>query len=223
MARHVVNRTIERVDHGVVEAALDSWVCLAGTAAGRRHTMDSAIGPLDRSWRIAGPAITVTAEDPLDVLTTSAAAAIVEPGDVVVIDAGGRTEASALGATMVWGLGAAGAMGIVTDGAVLTANTIVAKEGVPVFAAGTAARTTSGTGPGSINVPIVCGGIIVNPGDLVMGDADGVVVLPRLEAASILDGIGRRQPYPPPSRERPYTDRGHLERLLGFDEVEELP
>ena len=79
-----------------------------------------------------------------------------------------------------------------------------------------------GNGPGSINVPIVCGGIIVNPGDIVLGDEDGIIVIPRLLAEEVLDtaGQGRREPFPPKSRAKAFTDRGHAEKLRALSGIE---
>ncbi len=99
---------------------------------------------------------------------------------------------------------------------------LIDREGMPIFARGSTPGHVGGDGPGSMNVPIVCGGVIVNPGDLIMGDEDGIVVLPRERAAAILEKAGQRRkdPFPPASRKVPYGERGFEEKLRAFDGIE---
>lgn len=220
--KHIVNTKIERPAKELVDRARDTWACIAGQVMGRRQVMDSAIHPLRRDWRIAGPAVTVMPESGVDTLTSRAAVEYIEQGDVIVVNAGGRTDAACWGATMAWGAKEAGAEGLVLDGAVLTTELMIDREGLPTFCRGSTAGHVGGNGPGSINIPIVCGGIIVHPGDIVLGDEDGVVVIPRLQAEEILDaaGQGRSAPFPPKSREKAFTDRGHADKLKGLDGIE---
>ena len=154
--------------------------------------MSSAIKPLERSWRICGPALTVRPEHVDDLLVAQAAGEYVRPGDIVVIDAGGQTRSACLGASMANGLKEMGAAGIVTDGAVLTAEALRTREDIPVFCRGTAAVSNGMEHPGWINTPVICGGVIVNPGDLILGDEDGVVVVPRARADEIISLVAGR-------------------------------
>jgi 4-hydroxy-4-methyl-2-oxoglutarate aldolase len=220
---HTINTTIERPSKALIEKARQTWACIAGGEAGRRHVMDAGVRPLRRGWRIAGPAVTISAENPYDTLLSQVATLYAQAGDVLVVDAGRRTDVACWGATMTWGAKTRGIEGIVIDGAVLTTELLIDHEGVPVFARGSVAQSIGGGhGPGSINVPIVCGGVIVNPGDIVLGDEDGLVVLPRLEAEAILtaSGQGRAQPYPPAGRSKPYDQRGYIEKLKAIEGME---
>lgn len=221
---HIINKDIRRPDAALVEKAKQTWACIAGGTAGRRYTMDGGIRPLKRGWQIVGPAVTVSSEDPADTLASQLATLYARPGDVLVIDAGGQRDVAAWGATMTWGAKGQGVAGIIIDGAVLTTELLIDHEGVPVFCRGSVARSIGGGhGPASINVPIVCGGIIVRPGDLILADEDGIVALPIEIAATVLDkaGQGRAQAYPPASRDaKPYATRGFEEKLKAIPGIE---
>jgi len=183
---HTVITDIARPDVALVERAKGVYVCMAGIEAGPRQCVDPAIKPLRLDWKIAGPAFTVRPENWDDTLATRAALKYLKPGDVLVIDAAGHTESSAFGASMAGGAVENGCAGVVVDGAVLTGQMLREEEGLPVFCRGTVARNHTSAKAGSINVPVICGGVIVNPGDLVLGDEDGVVVLPRERAADLV-------------------------------------
>ncbi len=219
---YVINTDFERPDPKLIARARDTWACIAGQVAGRFSVMDSGIRPLRRDWRIAGPALTVAAEDPTDTLVGRVATQYVKPGDVIVVDAGGHMSAACWGATMAWAAKESGAEAVVADGAVHTMELLIDREGLPVFCRGATAGYVAGQGPGSMNVPIVCGGVIVNPGDIILGDEDGVVVLPRERAEAILDGAGQQRldPYPPVSRKVPFGELGFEEKLREIEGVE---
>ena len=179
----------ERPDPALIERARDVYFCLAGCRVGPRYVMDPAIQALDLSMRMCGPALTVRPEYTHDLLMGQLAGKYVRPGDVVVIDAGGDTKMAAWGASMSAGVKQMGAEGVVVDGYVLTAEVIRAREGIPVFCRGTKSVSGGSTLPGWINVPVICGGVIVNPGDLICGDQDGVVVIPRARIAEVLSDV----------------------------------
>jgi 4-hydroxy-4-methyl-2-oxoglutarate aldolase len=215
----------ERPPKEIVDSARDLYVCLVGCELGPRFVMDPGITPLERDWRVCGPAFTVRPEHTDDVLMGMYAGKYVKPGDVVVIDAAGDKRAAALGASMTFGIKEAGGAGIIVDGYVLTAEIIRKREGVPVFCRGAVARTGKSESPGWLNVPVICGGVIVNPGDLILGDEDGVVVIPREMAAEVVertaggrnDGTVRPKDGVFPDREpmegRYYERRGVEEKL----------
>jgi 4-hydroxy-4-methyl-2-oxoglutarate aldolase len=221
MAMHTVVTEIDRVDPALVTRAYDTYACIAGSVAGRRHVMDAAIRPLRRDWRIAGPAITVAAEDPSDTLASQVATQLIKPGDIIVVEGDGRMDRATWGATMAWAAKQAGCAGIIADGPVLTTELLIDHEDLPIFARGSVPGHNRDGGAGSINVPVVCGGIIVNPGDLIIADEDGVVALPRAQAEALLDAAGqqRSDPYPPAGRSKPYSERGLVEALKGIDGV----
>ncbi len=218
-----VNTDFERPSRALIEHAKNTWACIAGGIAGRHQVMDSGIRPVRRGWRIAGPAFTLRSANPEDTLAGFAAAEVVKTGDIVVVDACATTHIACWGATMTWAVKSAGAAGVVLDGVALTGELLVDKEDLPVYCRGFSAGYVGGNGPGWMNVPIICGRVIVNPGDIILGDEDGVVVLPKDRAQAILDkaGQGRTEAYPPKSRkERPYDKRGHADALRALDGVE---
>lgn len=149
--------------------------------AGVMHT---AIKPLARGMRIAGPAVTVLTR-PGDVLFVLKASDVMQPGDVMVIDAGGNPEIAAMGERYATYLKHLGATGIVIDGGCRDTAGIIAL-GLPTWARGQCIAVFGSVGPGAVNVPVQCGGVIVNPGDIVVGDDDGVVIVPLNDAQRVL-------------------------------------
>jgi regulator of RNase E activity RraA len=215
-----------RPDPALVHRAAALYVCLVGCHVGPRQVMDAGLKPLDPAWRICGPAFTVRPEHTDDTLMGQLAGKYVKPGDVVVIDAGGEARAAALGASMAHGIKAAGGAGIVLDGYTLTAEVIRAREGIAVFCRGTVARTGTGDKPGWINTPVICGGVIVHPGDLVMGDADGVVVVPRARIEDAVTAVeARGTPWPADGRFPPRTATAepYYKRSGAEDRLARLP
>jgi regulator of RNase E activity RraA len=133
---------------------------------------------------LSGPAVTVRVR-PGDNLMIHKALMMVEPGDVLVIDGGGDLTQALVGGLMRTTCIAKKLGGLVIDGAIR--DTLEwAEDGMPIFARGHTHRGPSKDGPGQINVPIACAGLVVNPGDLVLGDADGVIAIPPSEAAALL-------------------------------------
>jgi RraA family protein len=180
----VVRREIERVPADVVARAAEFQAAILADVNGRRGALNGKIAALDPSMKIAGPAITVEVR-PGDNLMIHAAMAIAQPGDVLVIDGKGDLNSALMGAIMMNQAKAIGLAGVVIDGAVRDVLEI-REMGFPVFAAGTNPNGPTKLVPGRVNWPISAGGHPVNPGDLVVADADGVVVIEREKAASLL-------------------------------------
>ncbi len=134
--------------------------------------------------RICGPACTVKVF-PGDNLMVHKSLDVIEPGDVVIVDAGGSTMNAVLGDLVSTKAKHRGAAGFVVDGLVRDLPGIQ-ELNFPVFARGTSPIGPLHRGPGEINFAICCGGIVVNPGDLIVGDAMGVVVIPQAIAAELL-------------------------------------
>jgi 4-hydroxy-4-methyl-2-oxoglutarate aldolase len=155
-------------------------------ALGRIGAMDSAIKPLDTGMRVAGRALTVDSA-PADNLMIQYAVAIARPGDVLVVDAKAFTEAGPWGDLLTLHAQLVGIAGLVIDGAVRDSREIVAM-GFPVFCRAVCIKGTGKYVPGGVNVTVQCGGVTVHPGDIVVGDADGVVVVPAadLDRAALL-------------------------------------
>lgn len=179
-----VIRDFERVDAGVVERAAQFPSSILADVAGRRGALSGRIAALSPSMAFAGPALTVEIR-PGDNLMIHAAMAIAKPGDVLVIDGKGDLSSALMGEIMCQQCVALGIVGVVIDGAVR--DSVALRElGLPVFAAGLNPNGPTKFIPGRINHPISIGGVSVNPGDLVVGDADGVTVIERHKAAAML-------------------------------------
>jgi RraA family protein len=135
--------------------------------------------------RICGPACTVKVF-PGDNLMVHKALDVIEPGDVIIVDAGGSSMNAVLGDLISTKARHRGAAGFVIDGLVRDLQSIQDLKDFPVFARGTTPIGPLHRGPGEINFPICCGGVVVNPGDLIVGDAMGVVVIPQGIAEELL-------------------------------------
>ena len=178
-----VRRDFERVSPDVVAQAAKYQAAILADVAGRRGTMDR-VAPLSRDMRLAGPAFTVEVRAG-DNLMIHAAIAMAKPGDVLVIDGKGDTSCALMGALKINACKVLQLGGLVIDGAVRDTDEL-RELGFPVFAVGANPNGPTKFIPGRINWPISAGGVAVSPGDLVVGDADGVVVVEREKAASLL-------------------------------------
>nr|WP_316641719.1 RraA family protein [uncultured Roseateles sp.] len=169
----------------LVEAFRNIPVAVAGDCMGRSV---GAIGLRPYHGRLAtvlcGPAVTVRVR-PGDNLMIHKALMMVEPGDVLVIDGGGDLTQALVGGLMRTTCIFKQLGGLVIDGAVRDLLEW-AEDGMPLFARGHTHRGPSKEGPGEINVPVACAGLVVQPGDLVLGDADGVIAIPAAEVAALL-------------------------------------
>jgi 4-hydroxy-4-methyl-2-oxoglutarate aldolase len=185
--RYQIVTDFVRPDPALVERAARTHVGVTGVHAGPRQVMHYSIKPLVAGWRICGPAFTVRPEYTDDLLLGEIAGKYAKPGDVIVVDAGGRTDKACWGMGMSMGAARSGAAGVVLDGVCMN-GALLTRERVqlPIFARGLVASANGAERPGWLNVPVICGGVIVHPGDVVLGDSDGVVVLPLGQADAIL-------------------------------------
>ena len=179
-----VVRDIARVDAQVVEQAAQFPSSILADVAGRRGGLHGRIAPLAPSMRFAGPAITVEVR-PGDTLMIHAAMAVAQPGDVIVVDGKGDLSSALMGEIMSQQCVALGIAAVVIDGAVRDSEAI-RELGFPMYAAGLNPNGPTKFVPGRLNHPISIGGVTVHPGDLVVGDADGVTVIERAKAAAML-------------------------------------
>jgi RraA family protein len=166
--------------------------CLTGNVGdciGRAAAMDSRIKSLSAGMKIVGPALTVRVP-PTDNLMIHKALTLIQPGDVLVIEGGGNHSWALLGWLMVSTARKLGVAGIVADGCVRDAQEI-RKSGFPVFSAGLSPNGPFKEGPGEINFPISCGGQVVRPGDIIVADDDGVVVLKQELAKIVIDEVDK--------------------------------
>ena len=148
------------------------------TAAGAK------LRPIHAGGVLAGPAFTVKTR-PGDNLMVHKALDIAEPGDIVVVDGGGELTNSLIGEMMAALAERRGIAGIVIYGAIRDYDTLHSGH-YPVFAAGVTHRGPYKDGPGEINVPIAIDGMVIEPGDLVVGDGDGLVCVPYEQTAEVL-------------------------------------
>ena len=179
-----VIKTIDRVEPAVVAGAAQFASSILADVAGRRGALHGRIAPLAPTMKFAGPALTVEVR-PGDNLMIHAALALAKPGDVIVVDGKGDLGAALMGEIMCQQAVALGVAGVVIDGAARDSEAIRAL-GFPMFAAGLNPNGPTKSVPGRLNHPISVGGVTVHPGDLVVGDADGVTVIERDKAAAML-------------------------------------
>ncbi|WP_322723511.1 RraA family protein [Streptomyces spongiae] len=162
-------------------------------AAGRIGALPSSIGPAFAGARIAGPAFPV-ASPPGDNLWIHRAVYAAEPGDVLVVDVGGGTEFGYWGEILSTAALARGLAGLVINGGVRDRDAL-AELGLPVFSAGLCIRGTGKDldGAGSLGTSVRIGEVFVDRGDLVAGDADGVVVVPQADTQAVLKTAAERE------------------------------
>lgn len=172
--------------------------CASAHLADSMGHLQAAAGtllPRHRSGRgLCGPALTVRVA-PGDNLMVQKALDLARPGDVIVVDGGGYLGQALVGEIMASHARTRGIAGFVVDGAVRDID-FLAQCDLPVYAAGVTPRGPSRAGPGEINVPVAVGGMVVQPGDIVVGDADGVVAVPLADAPAVLEAaaaLARRE------------------------------
>lgn len=182
---HKVVATIERPSADIVARFKNVMREVVTENVGRSQMMDPAIKPLNgRDWSIVGPAVTVQMES-FDHLMSLAALGVAKPGDVIVLSVNGHMHSACWGGGLTLSAKHIGVEAVVVDGAVMDTRAILSRE-VPVFCRGSHPSHGTWEKPGSVNVPVACGGVIVHPGDLVCGDLDGVVVVRKEDAERVL-------------------------------------
>ena len=179
-------RTFERPPADQVATLGRYPTTLLSDAMGRAGTMSPRLRPLGAA-RMAGPALTVRLY-PNDNFMCHLAVTLAQPGDVLVIDGGNFLDAAVWGEMLTLAALARGIAGVVVDAAARDREAI-AKLGLPVFASAVVPRGTFKHRAGDANVPIACGGLPVQPGDIVVTDADGVVVIPRAQAVHTIERV----------------------------------
>jgi 4-hydroxy-4-methyl-2-oxoglutarate aldolase len=154
-----------------------------------RGALDHAIKPLDPASRFVGTALTARA-GARDNLAALAALDLIEPGDVLVVATQGFTGTATLGDNMARIAQLRGAVAVVTDGMVRDAAEIVAL-GLPCFCRGITPNSAFPSGPGEVGLPLALGEVMVDAGDLVLGDRDGVVIVPQDHIPAITERLER--------------------------------
>lgn len=182
-------------DPTLVAAAAEAGVAdlheALGAVAGRMLLMDPRMRPLDMKMRVAGPAVTAF-NYPGDNLMMHQALYLAGKGQVLVMANGGGHQGALWGELAGHYAQHKGIAGLVADAAVRDSAQLV-EIGFPVWSSAIHASHPEKRGPGAVNVPIVCGGVIVNPGDVIVADADGVLVIPPEHLALAVKGAAERK------------------------------
>ena len=180
-----IRRDFERVSPAIVKKASMFAASILADVAGRRGTLDGRIKPLSHSTRLAGPALTIEVRAG-DNLMIHAAMSMAKPGDVLVVDGKADRTCALMGSIMINACKKLGLAGVILDAAHRDTEELL-ELGFPFYSVGSNPNGPTKFVPGRINWPISCGGVAINPGDLIVGDADGVVVIEREKAESLLD------------------------------------
>lgn len=177
-------REFDRVPADIVQQASEYQAAILADVAGRRGALHGRIRALRPDMKFAGTAFTVEVR-PGDNLMIHAAMSLARPGDVLVVDGKGDQTAALMGTIMFTACKQLGIAGVVVDGAVR--DSLETEElGFPVFSVGTNPNGPTKLVPGRIGHAVTVGGVTVHPGDFVLGDADGVVVVERDKIGSLL-------------------------------------
>ena len=187
-------------------------------SVGPRFVMNSAIKPIDPKSKMVGRAVTVNCF-PGDNLALHQGMAEAKAGDVLVFDCKGYTEAGHFGDMMATACKVKGIAGVVIDGSCRDSQDIL-ELGLPVFVKAFNPRGTVKESLGSVNVPVVCGGVSVKPGDIIFGDCDGVVVVPQEREDEVFAKALKKYDYEIEVREKLLSGMSTME-VYGFDKLVE--
>ncbi|MFF4249984.1 4-carboxy-4-hydroxy-2-oxoadipate aldolase/oxaloacetate decarboxylase [Streptomyces sp. NPDC001663] len=179
-----VNTKFDRPDPALVEQLGKYSAATIHEAQGRLGALDSTIKPVDPAMSLCGPAFTVRCA-PRDNIMLQVAIAHAQPGDVIVVSAGEYAEAGSFGDVLANACVAKGLGGLVTDTGVRDTREL-RELGFPVFSFSVCMKGTVKETVGPMAEPVLIGGEIVNPGDVVRADADGVVVVRRDDLADVI-------------------------------------
>lgn len=189
--RKVIVTGTPRTDLAVVDALGAYGVATVHEALGRTGYLGTHLRPVQHGARVAGNAVTVLCA-PGDNLMVHAAVEQCREGDIVVVTTTSPCTDGAFGELLATSLRAHGARGLVTEGGVRDVAELNAL-GFPVWSAAVSAQGTEKAVAGAVNVPIVAGGGLVRPGDVIVADDDGVVCVPRADAPSAVRAARARE------------------------------
>lgn len=186
----MINSDYTRVDEATLAACADLPASILADVCGRRGALDGRIVAIQAGKHLCGTAFTVEVR-PGDNLMIHAALILARPGDVLVIDGKASATSALMGELMCAHAQKAGLAGVVIDGAVRDVDAL-RNGSLPVYACAVNANGPTRTQGGRIGYPVSVGGVTVEPGDLIVGDDDGVVVVSKHEAPTVLEAARRK-------------------------------
>jgi RraA family protein len=199
----------QRPEKKLMEAFRGIPVANIDDCMNRMGAISNAIKPVGRKGQFIGTALTVKVAQG-DNLMFHAAMDLIHPGDVVMIDAGGYTDRAIFGELMTMYCKSRGAVGIICDGSIRDYDELAEMEGIAVYARSATPNGPYKNGPGEVGVPISIGGKIVRPGDIIVGDGDGVVIIPPSEAETLAAAAKKVVTYEADIRRHIITDGTYI-------------
>ena len=190
MARNIVVRNIVRASPEVIAGLRAAGVATVHEAAGRIGLLGTRIVPRMPGSTVAGSAVTVLSH-PGDNLMIHAAVEVCQPGDILVVTTTADSEHGMFGDLLATSLKARGVIGMVTDAGVRDIATLRQMD-FPIWSRAVHSQGTVKATAGSVNIPVIAAGQLVNPGDVIIADDDGVVAIPASLAAQVLDAAIKR-------------------------------
>lgn len=185
-----IKKNIPPTDFELIERFSSHSAATVHEAMGRRGALDCRIKPIEKGMKICGRAFTVQCQADDNIMLIKAAS-MAGKGDVIICSMGNLSKEGPFGEVLAVNCQARGIEGLVFDSAIRDSADI-AKMKYPVFSTGICIYGTVKGSLGTINYPISCGGQVINPGDIILGDDDGVVVIPLEEARNVLEKADAR-------------------------------